>query len=59
MTKESSKQINKNLGKLVRIDPYWHQMLKVVAAKHQMSVKSLLEGVLAEYLEEYLEEQGE
>ena len=44
-------QSDKNLAKQVRIDAGLHHLLKLEAAKRSMSIKTLLEGVLAELLE--------
>ena len=43
-------QSDKNLTKQIRIDAGLHQLLKVKAAKSGMSIKTLLEGYLAEVL---------
>lgn len=43
-------QSDKNLTKQIRIDAGLHQLLKVKAAKSGMSIKTLLEGYLAELL---------
>ena len=45
-----SKQIDNKSTKQVRIDAGLHQLLKVKAAKSGMSIKTLLEGYLAEML---------
>lgn len=45
-----SKQINKNITALVRIDAGLHQELKIKAAIEKTSIKTLVESVLAELL---------
>ena len=45
-----SNKIDKNLTKQIRIDTGLHQLLKVKAAKSGMSIKTLLEGYLADLL---------
>lgn len=45
-----SKFVDKKLTKQIRIDSGLHQLLKVKAAKSGMSIKTLLEGFLAELL---------
>ena len=46
-----SKQINKNLTALVRIDSELHHRLKILAATQKTTIKTLVESVLAELLE--------
>lgn len=48
--KSESKLINKNSTKLVRIEASIHKLLKVEAAKSQMTIRDLLEGYLSELL---------
>ena len=48
--KEESRQIDNKLTKQVRIDASLHQLLKIKAAKSGASIKTLLEGSLAELL---------
>lgn len=43
-------QIDRNKTKQIRIDAGLHQLLKVKAAKSGMSIKTLLEGYLADLL---------
>lgn len=43
-------QSDKNLTKQVRIDTGYHTLLKIKAAKAGMSIKTLLEGYLADLL---------
>ncbi len=43
-------QSDKNLTKQIRIDAGLHQLLKIKAASSGMSIKTLLEGYLAELL---------
>lgn len=43
-------QSDKNLTKQIRIDAGLHKLLKVKAAKSGMSIKTLLEGYLADLL---------
>ncbi len=45
-----SKLIDKKSSKQVRIDPGLHQLLKIKAAKAGISIKTLLEGHLADLL---------
>lgn len=44
--------IDRNLTKQVRIDAGMHQLLKIKAAKSRISIKTLLEGYVAEVLKE-------
>lgn len=44
-------QSDKNLTKQIRIDSGLHQLLKVKAAKSGMSIKTLLEGYIADGLD--------
>ncbi len=48
--KAESRQIDKKLTKQVRIDTGYHEMLKVKAAKSGVSIKSLVEGLLENFL---------
>lgn len=48
--KETSKQVNKNLTKLVRIDAGYHKMLKLRATNAGRSIKELVEGILSDAL---------
>ena len=48
--KENNRQIDKNLTKQVRIDTGYHTLLKIKAAKSGVSIKTLLEGYLADLL---------
>jgi predicted HicB family RNase H-like nuclease len=43
-------QSDKNLTKQIRTDVELHQLLKVDAARPRMSIKTLLEGYLADLL---------
>ena len=43
-----SKQIYQNPTSLVRIDTWYRDMLKIQAVKSRMSIKTLLEGYLAD-----------
>lgn len=43
-------QSDKNSTKQIRIDTGYHTLLKIKAAKSGMSIKTLLEGYLAELL---------
>ena len=47
----NNRQIDKKTTKQVRIDAGLHQMLKVKAAKAGVSIRTLLEGYLANLLE--------
>lgn len=47
-----SKQVNKNSRKPVPIDEGIHQLVKIQAAKLGMTIKSLVEGYIAEGLKE-------
>lgn len=49
--KKESKQVNKNISSVVRIDPELKNRLKVKAAIEKTSMKALIEGCLAELLE--------
>lgn len=49
--KTRSRQIDKKLTKQIRIDTGYHTLLKVKAAKSGMSIKTLLEGYIADLLE--------
>lgn len=44
------RQSDKNLTKQIRIDVGLHQLLKIKAAKSGTSIKTLLEGYLADLL---------
>lgn len=44
-----SQQSDKKTTKQVRIDSEWHKYLKVEAAQQGMTIKTLLETILAEY----------
>lgn len=46
-----SKFVNKNPTTLVRIDSGLHRLLKIKAADEKTTIRSLIEGVLAELLE--------
>lgn len=46
-----SKQVNKNLTKLIRIDAGYHQLLKMRACETRKSIKHLIEEVLGDYLQ--------
>jgi predicted HicB family RNase H-like nuclease len=48
---KKSRKIDKNLTKQVRIDSGLHQLLKIKAAKSGESIKTLIEGCLADLLE--------
>lgn len=43
-------QSDKNLTKQVRIDTGYHTLLKIKAAKSEMSIKTLLEGFIIDAL---------
>ena len=45
-----SKQSDNNLTKQVRIDTGLHQLLKIEAARSEMSIKLLLEGLIIDFL---------
>ncbi len=45
-----SKQVNKNPTTLVRIDAGLHRLLKIKAATEKTTIRTLVEGVLAELL---------
>ena len=45
-----NRQIDKNLTKQIRIDAELHQLLKVKAARAGISIKTLVEGYLADLL---------
>lgn len=45
-----NRQIDKKLTKQIRIDAGLHQLLKLKATKAGMSIKTLLEGYLADLL---------
>jgi len=45
-----SKQVNKNITKLVRIDAGLHHYVKLVAAKRSTTIRALIEEGLAEVL---------
>ncbi len=47
-----SKQSDKNLTKQIRIDAGLHKILKVESSKAGASIKTLLEGFIAEGLKE-------
>lgn len=44
-----SQQSDKKTTKQVRIDSEWHKYLKVEAAQQGMTVRALLESILADY----------
>lgn len=46
-----SKQINKNHTTLVRIDSELHRLLKIKAAAERTTIRTLIEGALADVLE--------
>lgn len=46
----NSQQIDKNKTKQIRIDFGIHQLLKLEATRRSMSIKTLLEGYLADLL---------
>ena len=48
--KHGSKQINKNLTTLVRIDAGLHRLLKIKAAQEKTTIRTLIEGTLADLL---------
>lgn len=50
--KKESRQVDKNSTKQVRIDAGLHQLLKIKAAKSEMSIKTLIEGYIADILED-------
>lgn len=45
-----SKQSYKNITKQIRIDAGLHRLLKIKASERSMSIKTLLEGYIAEGL---------
>ncbi len=45
-------QNDKNNTKQIRIDAGLHRLLKIKASKHSMSIKTLIEGYVAEILKE-------
>ncbi len=45
-------QNDKNLTKQIRIDAGLHHLLKIKAAKSGISIKTLLEGYIADILQE-------
>lgn len=47
-----SRKIDKNLSKQVRIDTGLHRLLKIKSAKAGVSIKTLLEGYIADGLKE-------
>lgn len=47
---KASRQIDKNKTKQVRIDAELHRRLKIVAASENTTIKTLIEGALAELL---------
>lgn len=49
--KRISRQIDKNKTKQVRIDAGVHQLLKIKAVTEETTIKTLVEGALAELLE--------
>ena len=46
----TNRQVDKKSTKQVRIDAGLHQLLKLEATKRSISIKTLLEGCLAELL---------
>jgi len=46
----TSKQVNKNPTTLVRIDTELHRLLKIKAAGERMTIRTLVEGALADLL---------
>lgn len=48
--KTENRQIDKKTTKQVRIDSGLHQLLRIKAATENTSIKSLVEGALAELL---------
>lgn len=48
--KKDSKQVNKNLTKLVRIDAGYHKLLKLRATNECRSIKELIEVILGDVL---------
>lgn len=49
--KVTSQQSDRNKTKQIRIDAGLHKLLKIKAATEKISIKSLVEGILAELLE--------
>lgn len=45
-----SKQINKNPTTLVRLDAELHRLLKIKAATEKTTIRTLIEGILADLL---------
>lgn len=50
MMKKDSKQVNKNLTKLIRIDAGYHKLLKMRATNECRSIKELVEDIFVEAL---------
>ena len=48
----NSQQSDKNLSKQIRVDTGLHQLLKIKAASVGVSIKTLLEGYIAEGLKD-------
>jgi predicted HicB family RNase H-like nuclease len=55
----TNRQIDKKVTKQVRIDMGLHQLLKIQAAKDGMSIRTLLEGYVADILNEKKENKNE
>lgn len=50
MVKDTNRQVDKKLTKQVRIDSGLHYILKIKAAKENTTIRTLIEGCLAELL---------
>jgi len=44
-----NRQIDKNLTKQIRIENEWHRYAKLAATKQGNSIKTFMEGLLAEH----------
>ena len=53
-----SKQVDTNDTKPVRLDVGWHKILKVDAARAEITIKELLEACLTEAYEKIRKEYG-
>ncbi len=45
-----SQQVNQNKLKHIKIDPELHRLLKIKAAQEKTSIRTLVEGLLADLL---------
>ena len=57
MNRQVDKKILNQTTKQVRIDVWWHQYIKLIAADRRMSVKHIIEECLGDYycLDDYLQ----